>query len=78
MSVLFVKNYLQFAAGEDNEDSMQDAYLKHLAEKKRSLSKRKLPLQKPKTSTSEDEPLEVLKKKRHDDSKKYTNTCIFV
>jgi len=76
--VLFVKNYLQFAAGEDNEDSMQDAYLKHLAEK-RSLSKRKLPLQKPKTSTTEDEPLDqVLKKKRHDDSKKYTNTCIFV
>jgi len=56
---------------------VEDA-LKDLAEiKKRTLAKRKLKFENPKMSTSEDKP-EVGKKKRHDDSKKYTNTCIFV
>jgi len=45
---------------------------------KRVLAKRKLKFENAKTSTSEDEP-DVGKKKRHGgDSKKYTNTCIFV
>jgi len=48
--VLFVKNYLHFAVGEDYDEQVEDA-MKDLAErKKRTLAKRKLQLENAKTS----------------------------
>jgi len=76
--VLFVKNYLQFAAGEDIDEGDQNLKKDIAQRNKRVLAKRKLKFENAKTSTSEDEP-DVGKKKRHsNDSKKNTNTCLFV
>jgi len=68
--VLFVKNYLQFAADEDIDEGAENLKKDIAQRKTRVLAKRKLQFENAKTSSSENEP-GVGKKKRHGgDSKK--------